>query len=299
MARRAETFTEYIHAHVEGTDPNRLFVDKLESRRIALACDLSVPGPLGEFEDPDDIPFKKMPNAFVLKPLGLDSKKGVQLLQREGRKYRELFTDEVVGKTDIRVRLREAIGDRTMPIIAEEFVPGPTKAKPIPFDYKVYTFDEQPAFVIQIDRNGKLPRLAFYDGQFVPLGVEAASSLWTHASPGAPLTPPNYHDLLEAASHISRYMDRPFVSVDLYTDGRKTYVGEITPSPGGPYFGVMFYLNQDFDRFLGDLWTRGVERRKWQRPEIATSPPAVNRSAIDAASVGWWDRPSGPPSTGP
>ncbi len=53
--------------------------------------------------------------------------------------------------------------------IVEERVPSLLGAGPIPFDYKFYSFRGEVAMVLQIDRNTRPSKLAFFDGGFRPL----------------------------------------------------------------------------------------------------------------------------------
>lgn len=274
MMRRASTFTDFIHAQVEKSDPHAIEFDKFRSREIAAASGIATPQLYATYSSPRKVDFAALPDRFVLKPTNRCSKVGVHLLQRADGGYYELFSRSHLSEEAIIARLESTkVGD----VIAEELVAGPTDPTSIPFDYKLYTFGESVPFILQIDRNHDLPRLNFFDGSFRELGAEMVSSKWRLCKPGAPAIPKNASDLTAAAQAVSRYLKRPFISVDLYSEGSRVLLGEATPAPGGPYYGRLFYFLAEFDLALGEHWSKGCERLGWEIPMLRTEPPQRGR----------------------
>jgi hypothetical protein len=86
--------------------------------------------------------------------------------------------------------------------------------------------------------------------------------------------PNNADALVEAAKAVSLFLNRPFIRVDLYTDGNRVFFGEATPAPGHQYYGV-FRFSANFDAELGELWREGCNRLGWEIPIPETKPPPI------------------------
>ncbi|OAE40673.1 ATP-grasp fold amidoligase family protein [Agrobacterium tumefaciens] len=274
---QSKTFTDFIQAHVEKSDPHRLFLNKTDIKKILQECDVPAPAVFQEAENVFGLTVKELPSRFVLKATDFSSKKGVFPLYGIGSKYIDLFTKEIRTAQEFLDKLQNVIGKSKSSVIVEEFVIGENGDVAIPFDYKFYTFDRGVEMILQIDRNVTPNGAALFDGEFNPLNAESVVIDTAYSSISQHRRPTNWKEMLSTANKVARHMNRPFVSVDMFTDGRRALVGEITPSPGGFYYGVMFFLTHKFDAFLGDRWREGCVQRGWEIPQITAPPPCRAR----------------------
>lgn len=270
---RSKYFTDFIQAHIEKSDKNRFFIDKISTRTVLSSAELLTPEQIAQFKSVEEIEFNNLPDPVVLKLTNLSSKIGIYLLYRINGGYFEQLSKRLMTKEDVIKDLKRLSNGQKSPIIAEQLVVGENGALRIPFDYKIYTFNGKPEFVLQIDRNQKIDEISFFDGEFTPIKDSRATTSEEFSKLGSAAIPKNYLEMLEAAKKAANQIDRPFISVDMYTTGSKVYVGELTPTPGGPYFGAIFRFSDDFDLYLGKLMIEGYQKRGWPIPEIETPPP--------------------------
>lgn len=270
-------FTDFIQAHVEKTDGNRKFYDKNEVKKIAYKCNLKTPNILGKFNSIYDISLDAFPGEFVLKNTFLSSKNGIYLLKKSSTpnifsellRKKEMTWDEIVNDL-IKLKVDKS------EILIEELIVGENGEGQIPFDYKLYCFDGRVEFILQIDRNTVPDSMVFFDGEFNLIDESLVESDFRIVQKGIPLVPKNNKSLIENAQLISRYSNRPFVSVDVYTNGQDVYIGELTGGPGGPYYGAAFRFTDKFDIFLGEKMINGYNSRAWPIPFISKKAPSVS-----------------------
>jgi hypothetical protein len=270
--REARTFRDFIHAQVEYSDPKRINIDKHQSRAIAKACGIPTASLLAQWDRPAGFNPKDLPERFVLKPTNRCSRRGVHLLRRQSD---DLFFEFLKGKS---MSIPEIVfgmeAQGLTDIIAEELIPGPSDTRPIPLDYKLYTFSGKVHFIQQNDRNEGETRVCFLNAQFDELGPGFATSEWKRIKPGTPEIPANADKMIEAAHIVSAYLSRPFIRVDLYTTGDRLFLGEATPAPGEPYYGSIRFSSA-FDAELGNLWRDGCRRLGWEIPVLKSEPPPL------------------------
>lgn len=276
-------WTEYAHLRFTRRDPLKPVIDKV--RTAALIRDNGLRGPevYGVFERVEDVDFAALPDRFVLKPTGLNGKRGVMLLERRRRGLLARLADRLRGRSvpefwdamqgrplslaairDEQNSWRAAHGGKRgepLRFIVEERILGENGADAIPFDYKVYVFAGQPRFILQLDRNVSPPGAAFFDGDFTPM--KTGDPRVTHGAqsqPTAPVVPRCAADILATAATLSRALDTPFISIDCYATARGAVVGEITVAPGGPYAKASFRFSDAYDRQMGAWWTEAMAR---------------------------------------
>jgi hypothetical protein len=93
-----------------------------------------------------------------------------------------------------------------------------------------------------------------------------------------PVVPVNWPDMEKAAQRIASFMETSFISVDVYTNGKEVFLGELTPTPGAAYYGsTMFRFMPEFDLALGKVWSCANRERAIPDPLIVREPPALLR----------------------
>jgi hypothetical protein len=258
--------------------------NKLKDREVAAAVGLRTAQLFATYDRPEAIDLTALPDRFVLKATNMSAMRGVYLVVRWGSQYYDLHSRRAYSAAELVTSLarprRKKSGAIVSPfaatVVAEEFVVGENGASQIPFDYKMYTFDGTVQVIVQIDRNVLPPALAFFDQDFEPLEGHCIARLSEAAQPGSHRRPGNWKQLLEVARRVSLYLDVPFVSVDLYTTGDDVVLGELTESPGGPYFG-MWRFSDEFDAELGTYYKMALRRRGAPIPVVEGLPPVLQR----------------------
>lgn len=72
--RDVSRFTDFIQAHIEKTDDNRVFIDKETTRKVAVEANVDLPQLYQLLKSAKDIDFKSLPDCFVVKPTRFASK---------------------------------------------------------------------------------------------------------------------------------------------------------------------------------------------------------------------------------
>ena len=195
-----------------------------------------------------------LPERFVLKYAKGWSARGVMLLERQrGELYfdhlslRHRALDEIVTEQK---RVAASFGGAVPEWLVEEFIEPTLAVGAVPFDYKFYCFNGVVGMVGQFDRNANPPRMALFDGQFRPL---RHGRDYLRTSPrvqrGVPLVPLHAPEMLRWAQSLSREVDAPFVSVDMYDSVQGPVFGEFTYSPGGTHKRMFTFAHHMIDRF--------------------------------------------------
>ncbi|MEA5446316.1 ATP-grasp fold amidoligase family protein [Gammaproteobacteria bacterium AB-CW1] len=273
-------FTEYVHSRVMKSNRDTFSFDKLEMKDVANACKVPCPQVYAEVDDPhsiQELPRVKLP--LVIKPRDLAGAKGVLFLSAEKHgRYFEEFSQEWLTLEEIKEKISQVIAAKrptAKRCIVEQGIKGENAG--IPFDYKLYTFQGCVEFVLQIDRNGSKPRLSFFGSNFTSL---PEGLVYSHSNKSvfvSPTLPKNYKQMIDVAERVATHLGTAFCSVDLYTDGKRVMLGEITAGPGGPYVGRLFAFSPQYDIHLGAKWLDAISHLGLERPVITGLPPVVVR----------------------
>ena len=258
-------FTSYIHERMNGREPNTPWMSKSQMAAFATQVGCRVPVTLAIYDDARDLIFETLPERFVIKPTEWWSMRGVMVLTRDGDRYYDRLHKRLMTADEIRAEERRhqtewQLNDRPCNILVEEIVTDEAGPDLIPFDYKCYTFNGDVRFIGQFDRNGNLPKAAFYYDDFSPMRPEQFMEPEINGiERGHHRLPKCWCGILDTASKVSLALKTPFISVDIYASDRGPVVGELTPTPGGPYHG-MWRFQQWFDEELGRAWSRAAAR---------------------------------------
>jgi hypothetical protein len=272
-ARPARTFTDFVHVRRTGRDRFRPQGDKLWARRIAEACGVAVPALHGLYPSPDAVSFAELPERFALKPTSLTNQRGVFLLERRGERYFDRITRETLPAAEVATRLEalfEAFPRRPATLIAEELIETET---PIPIDYKFFVFGTEILLVEHINRNGGR-RVLFYDEDFRVMNLRDRIKLnFARVRLDRPRPPACRAAMVEAVRTVAARLATPFARIDMYAGRAGPILGEITPTPGGAYFGSGYRLTPAYDAELGRRWARAAEALGQPIPRITGMAP--------------------------
>ena len=149
-----------------------------------------------------------------------------------------------------RINREWAYQDLVPQVIVERML---TENGEVPDDYSFCVFSGEVALIrLRLHRAG-----AVYECTLTPQWRR----LWVGSGcypdyPGDIPRPPNLDEMLEVARQVSGGVD--FVRVDLYLEGGKIRVGELTLYPGGGFPG---FVCPALDQFLGEFWDAQLRRR--------------------------------------
>ncbi|HWS53005.1 MAG TPA: ATP-grasp fold amidoligase family protein [Pyrinomonadaceae bacterium] len=248
--RNPRTFTEHVHAK-KLFERDRLFTltaDKYAVRDYVaerVGAERLVPL-LAVADDPADLDFDKLPNAFVAKAshgnnanlivrdkAGLDWAASVKTMRRW------------VADNWYRYNKEWAYLNIPPRIVVEEFLDDGGRP---PVDYKFFVFSGK-ARLIQVD-TGRFSqhRRNLFDEHWRSLAV----ALRYPRPPAPPPRPALLPEMLAVAERLGK--DFTFARVDLYQHRGRVYFGEITHYPGG---GSEDFDPLEFDHALGEVWRSG------------------------------------------
>lgn len=277
VPRRARYFLDFIQARLEHSDRFAISVDKFDQRNLIKLAGEKQPKILAQGKRVLAIDFGALPRRFVLKVPHLSSERGIWPLEKQpGGRFLNLFSGESIDMTNILeefgylgIKGKKAGNPH---VFVEEFFSNGSDRGPIPTDYKFYTFEGGVQLVVVIDRNGgKQMNLLGPSGTAIS---DRVAYLWK-ASACSSKVPDNFLEMKLAAERVRYATNLPFVSVDLYSDGATYRIGEITPGPGGPFYGETFRLTPKADLRFGRMIRQSYRRRGWPIPFIRMQPRAI------------------------
>ncbi|CAM3240279.1 ATP-grasp fold amidoligase family protein [Corynebacterium gottingense] len=241
--------------------------DKAKLHTFCQENEIPMPRLYKYWDTPEElVSLDELPSKFVLKPTVMHSNWGVQLLERrENGRYWDSLNRREYGLEGIKLVQEEAYSKCNYKgqykLMAEEFVESPDPKKPVPLDYKVYCFYDQPLLIQQVDRNSGRDRHVFFDGDFNELPRKGyVESDWKHIDYGEPVIPADPDALLDAAVKTTVKLGTPFMRVDMFHGKQGTVLGELTPAPGPLYYKKIMWLSESFDLELGSAWVRAEAR---------------------------------------
>ncbi|MCI5073069.1 hypothetical protein MRY82_09055 [bacterium] len=276
-------FTEFLHARRTRSENNKYFIelDKINFDDIAKKSGVKYPEVYKIYSNASQIVLSELPEHVVIKPINLASAHGVYLLSKQGDKWFDTFTQKKYTEKQIVNSLihwtkHKPKEDRQ--VIAQQYIWNDGDGNiSIPCDYKIYTFGDNIPFISKVDRDhGSV--LSFYGDDFSDFDFKR--NFATHLPKFTKKhvvseKPARYKELLELARKVSHYMKDPFMRIDCYSDGEEVYLGEVTPCPGGPYYGRQFAFSYEFDKKLGDLWSNELKKLNLPKPKVLGYPPVV------------------------
>lgn len=268
-----ETWTDFSHLRWTKREKVHSRMGKVKFEEFLAQHNFPYSKILKKFQNPEEISFENLPDYFVLKPSQLWSARGVMLLNKIGK---DCYKDDMSGLTlsssaivEKLKELRGKVNTENLPVLIEERAIDENEKNIIPLDYKLFTFNGNVKFILQVDRNHKKPKIAFFDGDFFPITdgrvvlPEGKEDIL-----GQPKRPACYSELIELASALSVKLKSPFISIDCYATKNGPLFGELTHTPGGPWFGIMYLFSEEFDKELGAAWRKAAQQLNVEIPKV-------------------------------
>lgn len=263
-------WTDYQGLRVSGKEKTNVawwVNDKIRLNKFLKEHDIPTPKIISIWNSPENISFSDIDDeSFVIKPSNMHSSAGVMVLNKIEDNYffdslngRHLTKEQIINEQK---KIYEKCNFKgSYKIFVEEKIESSEGGFEIPLDYKFFCFYGKPLMVFQFNRNVKPKQAAWFDGDFNPLNMERCIiSDWKMIELGNNVLPLEYQNMLDIAARTSVLVESPFMSIDMYSSLRGPLVGELTPAPGGPFYGDLYKFTDMFDKQLGEAWQDAVER---------------------------------------
>lgn len=274
--RLAETWTDFVSLRWKGIDRPKSNLGKIALENFVRSHSLPHLEVIRVFAQSDDVDFEGLPDYFVFKPAALWSGIGVRLLHRIAglNSYFDAKNGLVITEREVKEAAAslERQRGRKLDFIVEQRAIDEDLDKTIPLDYKVFTFYGVVKFILQVDRNYSPAQMALFDGNFDPI-FDARAQI----NPDRPKThgehrrPVCWRGILELAAQVTLKLEAPFISVDCFATPEGPMLGELTHTPGGPWYQGMYSFSPEFDRALGAAWRDALDRLGL--PDVYVSVP--------------------------
>jgi hypothetical protein len=197
------------------------------------------------------------PADCVIKPTHMA---GEVIFRRDGRPVDLLRIVHWFNRNYYRVNREENYRSLSPKVIVEPFVFGP--AAGVPPDYKVTCIDGEPRLIRMVAGRGDDDRRSYFDCDW---RIQPFNFPYPPLPASTP-RPENLDEMLAIARRLSSGFS--YLRVDLYSDGNRVFVGELTNCESGAFGGP---LNAPHEEAMlssvlwPDRW--GGETRQW-RPRV-------------------------------
>lgn len=275
--RAPRTWTDFQRIRMSGREPGYKRLDKIDVAALAASINVRVPERYRTFETVSDVAFDGHPDQFVLKPDASHSRAGVMLLRRrpdglytDALRKRTLSTKQILDELRaVSEAVRRRSPDRPpLKFLTEELLIPDDGSERVPLDYKAFTFGGEVRFILQVDRNTSPTEIAFFKNEFEVSGEPPAVSSYDTARQGLPIVPVHAEGILDIARRVTLHMKTPFASIDCYSTSRGAMLGEITQTPGGPYYGDMYRFTAEYEALLGAAYRHAYEQLGMQPRQV-------------------------------
>lgn len=237
-----------------GTPRRKDLSKKTNSHPFVKWMGMRAPGAIAALDAIGDLARMQLPGRFVLKYAKGWSARGVMLLERLGDDayfdhlgLRTRNLEQIIAEQE---RVAASFAGAAPQWLVEEFVESTLPVGSVPFDYKFYCFNGVVGMIGQFDRNANPPRITLFEGAFQPLrhGVDYLRA-GSNIQRGTPLVPLHAPEMLWWAQTLSKEVDSPFVSVDMYDSPAGPVFSEFTYSPGATHKRMFALSHAMIDRF--------------------------------------------------
>lgn len=266
-----KTWTERIGDRNSGNAPGENAAwwvnDKLKLHRFCDEVGIPMPRLLGVWTLPEELSPADLTEPVVLKPSVMFSTWGVMVLEPRGNGlWHEALRDRFLNFEQIVAEQKSAYErckfKGSYRLIAEERISDQNPQFPVPLDYKVAVFYDRAELVQQINRNGGKAEYTFMDRDFNLLPDRLIVSDWKTINKGIALPPHQGGEMIRIAEALTKALKTPFMRVDMYNGIGGPVVGELTPSPGDAFYGNNYKYSAEYDRTLGECWSKALDRIK-------------------------------------
>lgn len=196
-------------------------------------------------------------SSMVVKPIASSSSQGVLILERQiDGEYKELRSGERISIEGVKTYYKEFYlkhPDQNQKVVVQRRIYDRGRY-PIPRDFKFYVFGGQVGLVQCIDRNQKPVGVTWFDRNFEHITSEEISVNPKFQARVGFAKPDQSQQLIDLAEKIASAVGTAFLRVDLYLTPNGPVCGEVTFTPGGPYFELTDILSAGMQLRMGMAW---------------------------------------------
>lgn len=219
----------------------------------------SIPTPelLAVFSDLDDLNNLPKNDQIVLKPSESSSSRGVLLLKRHKEGFLNVANNEIYTVKKIKdfyARVFEKYPQEKRQLMVQVKIHDRGKYT-IPRDFKLYVFNGKVEMIQCIDRNESPNAVSWCDANFVPLSSDLVEINRNLARRTTFASPTGLAEMKILASKVATLIGTEFLRVDFYMSGSGPVCGEVTFTPGGPYFEQIETFAAELQIDLGRKWS--------------------------------------------
>lgn len=255
------TWHQLLTTRIIGLESNvpKYIEDKKLLYQFCIDHHISTPEIYHTFDYPNQIDFKKIiQENFVLKPSLDSSGRGVMILNKENDGFFDILSNSYFEENEIidyqNKYFSENANEDNKIIIQEKVTDFDIRYK-IPRDFKFYVFNGELSLILVIDRNYKPAISLWYDKNFQPITDGRVRCVSPYVRTLTYYTPPiGFEVLIDFATNISKLINTPFASIDIYKSTQGPMLGEITLTPGGIYYGKHYLLSDEQEIIMGKMW---------------------------------------------
>ena len=227
---------------------------------------VDTPEQLGRWDRAEDLPWDELPDLVVIKAAFGSTSRGVLPLRRVDGGWQVATHETTRTGEQLGAELSDLMANGRIrgPLSAEEFLDADGTGRP-PLDAKIFTFYGE-VHVVEMRRaddhgnsEGTRHRILDTAGKDI-LGEFNGRPTVTDIP-----VPSGLDELVDVAGRLSAALRVPFARIDLYDLPDRIVFGEVTPRPGGFWFGP------ELDVVLGDAWER-AQVRLWRDIANGMSP---------------------------
>ena len=240
-------YNEKIHYLIINEYTKSLYSDLVDKYKVRFWIEQKgyknlLPQLYGVYENTEEIDYKKLPNAFVLKP---NNGCGNVWICTDKNKFdfikckKEL--DKSLKSNFAKTALEYQYANIKPKIICEEYLNDKTNL--MPNDYKFYCFDGKVDCILVCSNRQEKLKLMYYDTKWNKLNYVLKKYEPSHEIQ----KPKCLNEMIEICENLSK--EFCFVRIDLYEIAGKVYFGEMTFSPAA---GNVYYNTQEALNYFGN-----------------------------------------------
>lgn len=201
----------------------------------------------------------KQQESCVIKPVTGSGNRGVHLIQKQGRKYHDVYTGIPVVMEELKNNMRACVKSMKSGMqdrwVVEEYMHQTMKDHSRASDTKIYCFYGDPQMIMRrkmlLEEGKPVKRYQFFDTD----GSTTETGMTNYITSDEVGLPKDVDAVLKFASEVSLLLPVPFMRIDLYESYRGIVVGGLARTPGQRKHLTDYWNN----RFV-DAWDRAKHR---------------------------------------
>ncbi len=208
----------------------------------------------------ENVYWDVLPEQFIIKPQhGCSTKGTLPLSKTKGGKYKDLLRNKIMTVKQIISYYTEGLQPEAKEKHSRELWIEELLINPLPYDWKVHTFNGKIGIIEQFKRDGHIKYHKYWTSEWKNI-ENICSKIFTYEINNDLPGPLHPEEILETAEKLSKEMAHPYVRIDLYDIPGGVYLGEVTPHPGRTCVYLPFWEN-----YLGKMWEQAEKELGYEQ----------------------------------